>query len=109
MPPPRTRLLDLLKTQSTIFSHSYNPDALRTGSKVLRQRLRGPSMAAYYPRRVVTFRGLMDLYPGLESWDDEEEDRLEHLDRLNARGKGAPKKRRTKEGELIVFAVGECY
>ena len=34
-------------------------------------------MAAYYPRRVVTFRDLQKAYPDLETWDDEEEERLE--------------------------------
>lgn len=36
-------------------------------------------MAAYYPRKVVTFRDLQKAYPDLETWDEEEEDRLEAL------------------------------
>ncbi|RDW95322.1 hypothetical protein BP5796_01085 [Coleophoma crateriformis] len=33
----------------------------------------------------------------LETWDEEEEDRLEHIKLLKARGKGTPKKKRTYE------------
>lgn len=57
---------------------------------------------------------LTDLYPELDTWDDDEEDRLEHLEVLKARGKGAPKKRRTREGmfgcycrRFVLFFVGE--
>ena len=95
--------LPLPQVQTRIFSQTYNPDRLRTGNSVLRQRLRGPSVAAYYPRRVATFKDLQRAYkkmPGedLETWDDYEEDRLEHLNLAKARGKGAPKKKRTKDG-----------
>lgn len=75
----RSRLLDLMKKQCTIFSSTYNPLRQRTGNKVLRQRLKGPSVAAYYPRRVATFKDLVAAYPGMETWDDDEEDRLEGL------------------------------
>lgn len=76
---PRSRLLDLLQKQCTIFSSTFNPSRLRTGNKILRQRLKGPSVAAYYPRRVATYKDLVAAYPGLETWDDDEEDRMEHL------------------------------
>lgn len=36
-------------------------------------------MAAYYPRRVATFKDLRALYPDLDTWDEDEEDRLEHV------------------------------
>ena len=65
--------------QCRIFSTTYNPERLRTGNKVLRQRLKGPSLAAYYPRRVVTLKDLQKAYPDLETWDEDEEDRLESL------------------------------
>lgn len=35
----------------------------------------------------------------METWDDDEEDRLEHLLLAKQRGKGAPKKKRTADGE----------
>lgn len=59
---------------------TFNPERTRTGNKILRQRLKGPSIAAYYPRRVATFKDLQALYPDLETWDDDEEDRLEHIE-----------------------------
>ena len=33
-------------------------------------------------------------------YDEKEEDRLEHIQILKAKGKGAPKKRRTKAGKF---------
>lgn len=58
---------------------TYNPQRLRTGNKILRERLKGPAIAEYYPRRVATLRDLQNLYPDLETWDDDEVDRLEGL------------------------------
>ncbi|KAL9606414.1 MAG: hypothetical protein Q9179_000434 [Wetmoreana sp. 5 TL-2023] len=75
----RSRILDLMKVQCRIFSTTFNPTSTRTGNKILRQRLKGPAVAAYYPRRVATYKDLRALYPGLETWDEEEEDRLEYL------------------------------
>lgn len=37
----------------------------------------------------------------METWDDDEEDRLEHLGLAKQRGKGAPKKKRTADGEFF--------
>ena len=47
------------------------------GNRILRQRLKGPILADYYPRRVVTFKDLKKAYPEFEFWNEEEEDRLE--------------------------------
>ncbi|KAL8712827.1 MAG: hypothetical protein Q9220_003035 [cf. Caloplaca sp. 1 TL-2023] len=96
-----SRILDLMKVQCRIFSTTFNPERTRTGNKVLRQRLKGPSVAAYYPRQVATFKDLQKLYPDLETWDDDEEDRLEHIQLLKTRGKGAPKKKKSAEGTCI--------
>lgn len=96
MTVPKSRLLDLLKVisynviiirnrsnsiqvQCRIFSMTYNPEGLRTGNKILRQRLKGPSLVAYYPKKGPTLRDLKNAYPGLETWDDDEEDRLESI------------------------------
>jgi hypothetical protein len=49
------------------------------GNKVLHQRLRGPSVAAYYPPRVGTVQDLRKLYPEYDVPDDAEDDWLEHL------------------------------
>merc|ERR1711881_511764 len=97
MSVPRQRILDLMKVQSRIFSTIFNPAAQRLGNKVLRQRLRGPSLAAYYPRRVATFKNLRALYPNHELYDEDEEDRLEHIQIAKSRGKGAPKKKTAAE------------
>ncbi|KAL8838032.1 MAG: hypothetical protein Q9170_002313 [Blastenia crenularia] len=98
----RSRVLDLMKVQCRIFSSTFNPDRTRTGNKVLRERLKGPSVAAYYPRRVATIKDLKNLYPDLETWDDDEEDRLEHIVLLKQRGKGAPKKKSSKDGKVPI-------
>lgn len=34
-------------------------------------------MAAYYPRKVITFKDLQKAYPDFETWDEDEEDRTE--------------------------------
>jgi hypothetical protein len=51
------------------------------GNKVLRQRLKGPSLAAYYPRRLVTMEDLQKRFVRfhLELDNEKQEDRLEHL------------------------------
>ena len=51
------------------------------GNKILRQRLKGPALAAYYPRKLVTIRDLQKAYEPYELFvDDEvEDDRLEHI------------------------------
>ncbi|KAI9791252.1 MAG: mitochondral 37S ribosomal protein S27 [Piccolia ochrophora] len=93
----RSRVLDLLKIQSRIFSTAFNPTNIRTGAKVLRQRLKGPSVKAYYPERRGRFKDFKNLFPHLDTWDDKEEDRLENLQITRSRGKGPPKKKRTAE------------
>ncbi|TVY40314.1 Mitochondrial 37S ribosomal protein [Lachnellula subtilissima] len=96
MAVPRSRILDLMKVQCRIFSHTFNPEGLRLGNKVLRQRLRGPALAAYYPRKMATFKDLQKAYGDqYENFDEEQEDRLEKIKMIKARGKGAPKKKRT--------------
>ncbi|MCJ1319384.1 mitochondral 37S ribosomal protein S27 [Xylographa vitiligo] len=97
MSVPKSRILDLLKVQCRIFSTTFNPERLRTGNKILRQRLKGPAIASYYPRKTVTMRDLMKAYPDLETWDEEQEDRLEGIALRKQRGKGAPKKKRSAE------------
>ena len=67
------------KVQCRIFGNTFNPEGQRLGTKILRQRLKGPALAAYYPRRTVTFKDLQKAFPGLEVWDDAEEDRLESI------------------------------
>ncbi|KAI6491965.1 hypothetical protein MCOR11_006864 [Pyricularia oryzae] len=95
MSVPRARLLQLMKAQCEVFSTAYNPEGVRTGNKILRQRLRGPALTAYYPRRVVTLRDLRkELGQEFMIEDEAEEDRLLKIEELKARGKGAPKKKK---------------
>lgn len=50
------------------------------GNKILRQRLRGPALAAYYPRRMVDLKDLTKEFgPALEFVDEDEDDRQESL------------------------------
>ncbi|KAL2116835.1 hypothetical protein VTJ04DRAFT_9003 [Mycothermus thermophilus] len=95
MSVPRARLLALMKARCELFGTTYNPEGIRTGGKILRQRLKGPVLVDYYPRRIVTYREFQNAFKplGLELENDDEYDRLEHIELLKARGKGAPKKK----------------
>ncbi|KAL8818760.1 MAG: hypothetical protein Q9191_007866 [Dirinaria sp. TL-2023a] len=103
MPVPRARILSLMEKQCLLFSTTFNPTQARTGNKVLRQRLKGPSVAAYYPRRLLTVKDVKAAYPGLKTWDPEELSRMEHVARMKLKGKGPPKKKRTKEESKKFF------
>ncbi|KAF4591544.1 ribosomal protein S27/S33, mitochondrial [Ophiocordyceps camponoti-floridani] len=95
MSVPRARLLDLMKVQCQIFATTYNPDRIRMGNKILRQRLKGPVLAAYYPRKLATIKDVKrEFGPQLTTWDDAEEERTEHIKLLKRRNKSAPKKKR---------------
>lgn len=51
------------------------------GNKVLRQRLRGPALASYYPRKLATIKDVKKQFgPELATWDDVEEDRLQYIE-----------------------------
>ncbi|EGD92922.1 Mitochondrial ribosomal subunit S27 [Trichophyton tonsurans CBS 112818] len=100
MAAPRSRMLDLLKVQCRIFSHTFNPENLRLGNKILRQRLRGAALASYYPRKTVTFEDLERAYRpmGLITFDPLRSHHEEMNQIRKLRGKGAPKKKRTAAG-----------
>ncbi|PWY68037.1 putative mitochondrial 37S ribosomal protein S27 [Aspergillus heteromorphus CBS 117.55] len=97
MAAPTGRLLDLLKVQCRIFSLNFNPERQRLGNKILRQRLRGPAHAAWYPKKTVSFRDLQEQYKhsGLTMFDECEDDREESIQIAKLRGKGRPAKKRT--------------
>lgn len=67
----------------------------------MRQRLKGASVASYYPPRIGTIAQLRSLYPENELLDEEEEDWLEHLNVARSRGKSVPKKKRTAAGMFV--------
>ncbi|SPO05734.1 related to RSM27 Mitochondrial ribosomal protein, small subunit [Cephalotrichum gorgonifer] len=94
MSVPRARVLDLMKAQCQVFATVYNPKGLRLGNKVLRQRLRGPALASYYPTARITLKELNNAFgPNIETYDVEEQERLEHIEEVHDRGKRAPKKK----------------
>lgn len=73
--PPTPRLQELFKLRSQIFQTTFNPESLRTGSKVLKARLRGPTMLRYYGQRFTGWKGLNEAIPGLQLRDIHEETR----------------------------------
>ncbi|KAI8979614.1 mitochondrial ribosomal subunit S27-domain-containing protein [Mycotypha africana] len=87
-----SRLAQLTQLSCKIFNNVYNPTAVRTGNKILRRRLLGPSLTSYYPQRLFHFRDLKALYPTMGLVDLDEKERLEEINRRKRRGKGAPKK-----------------
>ncbi|KAJ5698250.1 hypothetical protein N7462_000255 [Penicillium macrosclerotiorum] len=98
----QSRILDLVKTQCRIFSLNFNPQRLRLGNKILRQRLRGPALSAWYPKKTVSFKSLQLAYKdlGLTTFDEAEDDREEAIQIAKLRGKGRPKKKRTAAGKV---------
>lgn len=67
--------------QCKVFATTFNPEGARLGNKVLRQRLKGPALAAYYPRKVATIKDVKQEFgPTLATWDDYEEDRFVHIE-----------------------------
>lgn len=91
----RARLNLLESLRCSIFATSYNPTSMRTGAKYLKARLRGPSMLNYYPK-ILKISDFNKLFPELKLEDEDEVQRQKDLAALRARGKGAPKKAKTK-------------
>lgn len=75
--PARLQALNQLRTE--IFGTTFNPLSLRTGSKVLKARLRGPSMLRYYGERYSGWAKLNAQVPGLDLIDIHEQTRLVFL------------------------------
>ncbi|TKY89387.1 hypothetical protein EX895_001918 [Sporisorium graminicola] len=90
--PSSSAVSSLKALQAKVFGSTYNPTHARTGAKVLRQRLQGPSMLAYYPP-TVNFRSLEKIAPGLGRLQDIREiQREKDVERKKMLGKGPPKK-----------------
>ena len=68
---------------------------MRTGAKYLRKRLVGPSMLNYYPREV-SIAKLNSWNPGWDLVDLKEQQRVQDVEAKKKRGKGTPKKAKTK-------------
>ena len=90
-----SRLAALVKTRCTVFQTSYNPTSVRTGAKYLRARLRGPSMLNYYPP-TLSLASIIREFPKMELVDTAEQQRLQDIEDRKKRGKGAPKKAKSK-------------
>ncbi len=90
--PSSSGVSALKALQCKVFGTTYNPTQARTGAKVLRQRLQGPSMLAYYPP-TVNLRAIEKLAPGLGRLQDVREiQREKDVERKKMLGKGPPKK-----------------
>jgi small subunit ribosomal protein S33 len=99
---PPSRVASLTKLRCAIFQTSFNPSSTRTGAKYLKRRLQGPSMVAYYPEDF-NIKTIAKAYPELEIVDDDEEDRLLNVADRKRKGKGAPKKAKTKGWRMVFF------
>lgn len=101
------RLAALTRLRCEIFQTAYNPTSVRTGAKYLRARLRGPSMLTYYPPEV----SIAKLRQGNPDWDVVDFDELERLadvEYKKKRGKGAPKKAKTKGASRDALGFNMC-
>ncbi|KAH9857471.1 mitochondrial ribosomal subunit S27-domain-containing protein [Lenzites betulinus] len=90
-----SRLGALTRLRCEIFQTSYNPTSIRTGAKYLRARLRGPSMIQYYPEELTVTK--FNRMPGdfkIQNWSEYQ--RLADVEEKKRRGKGAPKKAKSK-------------
>lgn len=75
LPAAAARIAALTELRATVFGTTYNPLSLRTGSKILKARLRGPSMLRYYGERMSGVAALNAQVPGLALRDVAEETR----------------------------------
>jgi small subunit ribosomal protein S33 len=101
-----SRLATLSKLRCSIFQTAYNPLSIRTGAKYLRARLRGPSMLNYYPE-VLTIAKIRKEYPDFDVDDQAELERLADIEDRKSRGKGTPRKARSK-GASILVSLHRC-
>ncbi|KAF9944991.1 hypothetical protein BGZ65_011325 [Modicella reniformis] len=88
-----TKLEVLNRISCAIFGNLYNPQRIRTGNKILRQRLVGPAINSYYPNvRPINLREITNMAPELNLIDQAEKARLDDIAERKKRGKGPPKK-----------------
>lgn len=112
--PSSSGVSALKALQCKVFGTTYNPTQARTGAKVLRQRLQGPSMLAYYPP-TVNLRAIEKLAPGLGRLKDVREiQREKDVERKKMLGKGPPKKGKSAprshriNGNRTDLAISSC-
>ncbi|KAF3912894.1 hypothetical protein AA313_de0207005 [Arthrobotrys entomopaga] len=75
-----------------IFNTTFNPTNERTGNKILRERLKGPTVLEYYPKQQFSMREFVKAFPDLSITDEKEEIRVQSVEEHKLRGKGKPKK-----------------
>ncbi|KAG0352097.1 mitochondrial ribosomal subunit S27-domain-containing protein [Gamsiella multidivaricata] len=99
--PAAGKLTLLNKLSCAIFGNVYNPQGLRTGNKILRQRLVGPTVNSYYPNvKQIRLREITRMAPEMNLVDQAEKVRLEDLAERKKRGKGPPKKGQGRRSTL---------
>ncbi|KAF9273412.1 hypothetical protein BGZ68_001530 [Mortierella alpina] len=99
--PNASKLTLLNKISCAIFGNVYNPQGIRTGNKILRQRLVGPTINSYYPNvKQIKIREITRMVPEMKLVDQEEKTRLEDLAERKKRGKGPPKKGQGRRSTL---------
>lgn len=90
-------LKSLERLRCSTFQSSFNPASKRNGAKFLQPRLRGPSMVEYYPpREEMSIGKLNKVYPGWNLVDVHEVRRNISIQEHKNRGKGAPRKAKSK-------------
>lgn len=94
----KTKFQALAKIRAGIFGTTFNPEGVRTGAKILRKRLVGPTVASYYKNAdIIKFKHLKSLYPQFNFVDEDEEYRLLMVAARKRRGKGTPAKKKEAE------------
>ncbi|KAF9170663.1 hypothetical protein BGX21_008504 [Mortierella sp. AD011] len=96
-----SKLALINKISTAIFGNVYNPQGIRTGNKILRQRLVGPTINSYYPNvKQIKLREITKMVPEMNLIDQGEKIRLEDLAERKKRGKGPPKKGQGRRSTL---------
>ncbi|KAM7268042.1 hypothetical protein ACFE04_010208 [Oxalis oulophora] len=72
------------EARARIFGHMLNPTGQRTAHKILRKKLIGEKVAAWYPHDIKEDDPMLMAR--------EQQERLSKLEMLKRRGKGPPKK-----------------
>ncbi|KAF3940724.1 hypothetical protein ABW19_dt0204026 [Dactylella cylindrospora] len=73
-------LLTPAQVSCRVFNTTFNPTGERTGNKVLRERLKGPSMMEYYPKQQFSVAQFMRGFPDLWMSDEKEEYRVQKVE-----------------------------
>ncbi|CAG8457585.1 10320_t:CDS:2 [Paraglomus occultum] len=101
---PKPRLLKLQELTCSLFNTVYNPTSARTGNKILKQRLIGPSIVNWYPAKMIKLKEISNMFPDFDLVDQGEQRRLDDIARRKRRGKGAPKK---GQGKRAIVAASK--